>query len=74
MCSGETPFETLDAMATKMEAKHPFSFLFYIQPYNTAGKAAASVSGHFGDYVVESGDCHNGDSVTLGEVLCDLHV
>jgi len=37
MCSGETPFETLDAMATKMEAKHPFSFLFYIQPYNTAG-------------------------------------
>ena len=50
MCSGETPFETLDAMATKMEAKHPFSFfLFYIQPYNTAGCAAASASGRCDD-------------------------
>ena len=74
MCSGETPLETLDAMATKMEAKHPFSFLFYIQPYNTAGCAAASASGRCDDQAVESGDCHNGDSVTLGEVLCDLHV
>jgi len=32
MCSGETPLETLDAMATKMEAKHPFSFYFIYNP------------------------------------------
>jgi hypothetical protein len=39
--SDETP-GILDAMVTKMEAKHPFSFFEYIHPYNTAGWAVAS--------------------------------
>jgi hypothetical protein len=37
MCSGDAPPGIFDAMVTKMEAKDPFSFLCYIQPYNTAG-------------------------------------
>ena len=46
--SDKTP-GILDAMVTKMEAKHPFFFLFYIQPYNTAGCAAASANGRCDD-------------------------